>query len=380
VLVLFAIGLVAAALAHGAASAPAVGTAPTASSLSTPPPSGALEFLALGDWGRGGSAAQRNVASAMAEWATAHPVRFVVSTGDNFYSYGVASVTDPQWKTSFEDVYAARSLQVPWFVALGNHDARGSVEAQIEYSTRSPRWRMPARTYTFTQTAGGARIQFFVLDTSPFLATYRSILSRTKVSGQDPAAQRAWLEKELAASTADWKIVVGHHPIRSCGPHGDSAELVRDVLPLLERYGVAVYLNGHDHSLQHLRSDGIDFFTSGGGSDVTRVSPDSRTVWAEATSGFIAFRLTAEAIHAAIVDAAGAVRHEATIPRAAARFARTRPGPRDAAPPVRAASPRIRARVFPASSRRGRRRPAASPFETRKLSPTLSKTSSCSSP
>jgi acid phosphatase len=179
---------------------------------------------------------------------------------------------------------------------------------------------MPARAYTFTENTGdGARVQFFVLDTTPFLDTYRSILSRTNVAGQDPAAQKAWLGGELAGSTADWKIVVGHHPIRSCGPHGDSAELVRDILPLLKRHGVAAYLNGHEHGLEHLTSDGIDFFTSGGGSEVTRVSPDSRTVWAEAVAGFLAFAVTRDALLVAAVDSAGKVRHEATIPRAPAR-------------------------------------------------------------
>ena len=309
----------AAAIACGPSRTPAAQATPTASSVSAPTPAGVLEFLAVGDWGRGGNRAQRQVADAMAVWADAHPLRFIVSTGDNFYEDGVTSVTDPKWKASFEDVYTARSLQIPWFVALGNHDYRGNVETQIEYSRWSSRWRMPARTYTFSETAGdGARVQFLILDTTPFLDTYRSITSRTKVAGQDTAAQRAWLEKELAASPADWKIVVGHHAIRSCGPHGDSAELVRDILPLLKRYGVPVYLNGHDHGLQHLASDGIDFLTSGGGSDVTSVSPDSRTVWAEAVGGFLAFAVTTDALRVTAVDAAGAVRHEATLPRPAA--------------------------------------------------------------
>jgi tartrate-resistant acid phosphatase type 5 len=311
--------LAAAALACGLAPAPAVRTTPAASSASAPTPEGALEFLAVGDWGRGGNKAQRQVADAMVAWADARPVRFVISTGDNFYEDGVASVADPKWRSSFEGVYAAKSLQIPWYVALGNHDYRGSVEAQIAYTKTSARWKLPARTYTFTESAGKAsRVQFFVLDTTPFLDTYRSFVSRTKVADQNPATQLGWLEKELSASTADWKIVVGHHTIRSCGPHGDSAELVRDVLPLLTRHRVSVYLNGHDHGLQHLRSDGMDFFTSGGGSDVTRVSPDSRTVWAAAVGGFLAFTVTPDALRVTAVDAAGAVRDEATLRRPAA--------------------------------------------------------------
>jgi len=282
----------------------------------SPPPASPLEFVAVGDWGRDAAKGQKQVAEAMGAWAGTHTLRFVVSTGDNFYEYGVKSVEDPQWKTSFEDVYTAKGLQVPWLVALGNHDYRGNVDAQVEYSRTSPRWRMPARAFTETETlADGTRLQIFVLDTSPLLDTYRSLISMTKVSRQDAAAQRGWLEKELEASTAEWKIVVGHHPIYSCGPHGDSKELVRDLVPLLDRYGVALYLNGHDHGLQDLVVGGRHYVTSGAGSELTRVAPDSRTRWAAAVNGFVAGSFTREALVLRFVDASGAVRHESTIPR-----------------------------------------------------------------
>lgn len=297
--------LAASAFARGASETPAA-------------PAKSLEFLVLGDWGRGGQKGQNQVAAAMAAWAEARPLRFVVTTGDNFYEDGVASVTDPKWKTSFEDVYAARSLRVPWVVSLGNHDYRGSVEAQVEYSKWSARWRLPGRYYTVTEAlADGTRLQLFVLDTSPFLDTYRSLVSRTKVAGQDPAVQRAWLEKELAASTAEWKVVVGHHTIYSCGPHGDSPELVRGLVPLFDRTGVALYLNGHDHGLQDLVVGGRHYVTSGAGSEVTRVAPDGRTRWAAAVNGFVAGSVTRDALVLRFVDVSGAVRHEVSIPRPA---------------------------------------------------------------
>jgi hypothetical protein len=73
----------------------------------------------------------------------AHTVEadFIVSTGDNFYPSGVASVQDPLWKRSFEDVYTAFSLQEEWYPVLGNHDYDGDAQAQIEYSRISRRWR-----------------------------------------------------------------------------------------------------------------------------------------------------------------------------------------------------------------------------------------------
>ncbi len=51
------------------------------------------------------------------------------------------------------------------------------------------------------------------------------------------------------------------------GPYnGGFAELQRFVKPLLERYGVHLYLCGHLHNLQHLNVDGVHYFVSGAGS------------------------------------------------------------------------------------------------------------------
>lgn len=42
------------------------------------------------------------------------------------------------------------------------------------------------------------------------------------------------LNNALKVSKATWKIVVGHHPIRSIGSHDDTAELKKQLLPILE--------------------------------------------------------------------------------------------------------------------------------------------------
>ena len=57
---------------------------------------------------------------------------------------------------------------------------------------------------------------------------------------QSWAAQLAELETHLAKSDADWKIVVGHHPVISNGKHGGTEELQQHLQPLLEEYGVQV--------------------------------------------------------------------------------------------------------------------------------------------
>src|SRR5262249_22344938 len=161
---------------------------------------------------------------------------------------GVAGVDDPKWRSSFEDVYHASSLQVPWYVALGNHDYHGSPQAQVDYTGKSARWRMPARWYTqAAQAPDGASVELFVLGTSPFITTYVEGAEGLHLDGQDPAAQLAWFDRALAASTAQWKIVVGHHPIWSGGPHEGMPELQAALAPRLRRHGVQLYLNGHNH-------------------------------------------------------------------------------------------------------------------------------------
>jgi acid phosphatase len=109
-----------------------------------------LNFLAVGDWGRGGANHQREVAIRMGESAQELDARFVISVGDNFYEDGVTSVDDPAWQASFEKIYDAPSLQVPWRVILGNHDYRGSVQQSglIACAANRGRLRIAFRDYT----------------------------------------------------------------------------------------------------------------------------------------------------------------------------------------------------------------------------------------
>lgn len=126
--------------------------APAFAAARAAPPVG---FVALGDWGRRGDIVQRGVAQGMALAAHEIESRFVIAAGDNFYPGGVASVTDPHWKQSFEDVYTDAALRTPWYPALGNHDYRGVPQAQVAYTGHSRRWRMPGRYYRVPGARGG---------------------------------------------------------------------------------------------------------------------------------------------------------------------------------------------------------------------------------
>jgi acid phosphatase len=279
----------------------------------------ALAFLAVGDWGRDGAFNQSAVAARMGEAAARIGARFVISVGDNFYEDGIAGVDDPKWRTSFEDIYAAPSLQVPWRVVLGNHDYHGDSQAQIDYSARSRRWRMPARWYSRKETApDGARVEFFFLDTSPFLAEYYADGgAKVKVAGQDTAAQLAWFDRALAASRADWKIVVGHHPIHSGRDPASTVDMSDKIDPILVRHRVPLYLNGHDHDLQHFVSGPTHYICTGAGSKMDDHCRIDGADFCSVEPGFIAVRLTGAALQVAFSNAAGAELHVVDIARRA---------------------------------------------------------------
>lgn len=295
-----------------AAVATAASTRASASGL---PPA----FVALGDWGREGQLHQRDVADAMARAAGQAASRLVISAGDNFYPAGVSSADDPQWKASFEDVYDAASLQIPWYAALGNHDYRGHPGAQVAYSRGHSRWRMPDRHYVVTGAEMGIPdLDLFVLDTTPLVGDYDEALARLlrgRVSVPAPDPQLAWLKGALQASRADWKVVVGHHPIRSGGHHGSSPALTADLEPLLAAHGVQAYICGHDHVLQHIHGGGLDHVCTGAGATAGHVADVDGTLFRRGTPGFALFTLEPGVLRLAFRDAGGRTLYEGLIPK-----------------------------------------------------------------
>lgn len=233
--------------------------------------SAVVRLFVIGDWGSG-SSLQRDVAVAMARIAQSEHPHAIVSTGDNFYPSGVESADDRLFHDRWESVYADSALMVPWIVALGNHDHRGNIAAQIEYSQRNRRWYMPAPYYTARVVSGGTSVMLFVLDTDSLLS-----------DRANRARQLRWLDSALSVSDATVRIVVGHHPVRSYGLYGDTRVLVEQLAPILDRHGVALYLCGHEHDLQIVvhPDDRFACVVSGGGGHArrTRYGQYSRCAW-----------------------------------------------------------------------------------------------------
>ena len=276
-----------------------------------PPPFSpeALNFIVVGDWGRDGFFNQRDVAKQMGETAAEIQSRFVISTGDNFYPSGVDDLNDFKWVTSFERIYSAPSLRTPWYPVLGNHDWRGNVDAQIEYSAYSDMWTMPSRYYAREITVADSLNALFVfIDTTPIVdADHAHIYPQSERWLK--SRQLQWIDSTLVASNAPWKIVVGHHPVYvASSKYEDNLDLIRDLVPIMERHGVQAYFSGHDHNLQHLRvaDSSINYFVSGAGSLTRAVDRDNpHALFALRVPGFMAVSLTPEEMFVKALDEHG---------------------------------------------------------------------------
>ncbi|PWZ17570.1 Purple acid phosphatase 3 [Zea mays] len=167
-------------------------------------------------------------------------IDFVISTGDNFYKNGLKGVRDQAFKELFMDIYIAQSLQKPWYSEL---------------------------------------VDFFFVDTTPFQLEYWTHPGKHRYDWRGVAPRGKYIanllkdmDVAMKRSTARWKIVVGHHTMRSVSEHGDTEELLELLLPVLKDNGVDFYINGHDHCLEHIssRDSPLQYFTSGGGSKAWR--------------------------------------------------------------------------------------------------------------
>lgn len=277
-----------------------------------------VSFYAIGDWGRQGEWNQSDVASAMAAAAAKKPLDFILSMGDNFYPHGLTSDDDVNFDRSFTNVYHHKELQVPWYAVLGNHDYGDGIQPEDlppKCATGAPAWQCSAGPLTqlsarlverdsrwqvkrsrVVSLAGGA-VDIFMYDTTPFVQYYGN---RSWVTNPGGLLQQSWeanlaeLEASLASSRAGWKIVVGHHPVRSNGEgHGDTPELCRWVEPLLERYGVQLYLAGHDHDLEHIKDpkSHVHHVVSGAGSQTRPLEGKTHALFQHPLPGFVAIEV-----------------------------------------------------------------------------------------
>jgi acid phosphatase len=227
--------------------------------------------------------------------------------GDNFYWGGVESVDDPQWDTKFEKIYSYPSLQVPFYAVLGNHDHYGNPFAQVRYTGKSSRWKMPATYYTFSVMIDDSlQVQFIALDTTSIL-----------FQKQDSIDQLQWLNEQLRTSKAEWKIVYGHHPVYSSGYYGTDKHLVKMLEPVFRKYKVDLYMSGHDHHLELIKSSSGAFYliSGAGGSKPRPVKAGKNAIFALSSPGFAWISILKDELTIQFLSVNGSTEYEYRIER-----------------------------------------------------------------
>jgi calcineurin-like phosphoesterase family protein len=213
-----------------------------AQDLTLPNRKDSVHFAVIGDSGTGGSS-QYKVAERLTAMRAKFPFDFALMLGDNLY--GNSAPKD--YASKFEKPYKTLlDGGVKFYATLGNHD------------NTNERFYKPfnmngERFYTFKP--ANASVRFFSLDTNYM-----------------DQEQIAWLQKELANSQSDWKILFFHHPLYSSGGEHGSDLLLREKLePVFVKSGVDVVFSGHDHFYERVKPQkGILYFVSGGAGKVRK--------------------------------------------------------------------------------------------------------------
>jgi tartrate-resistant acid phosphatase type 5 len=254
----------------------------TSIALATPtnfPTKAPVRFIIMGDAGTGEDE-QYDVANAIEKICAERNCQFAINAGDNIYEYGVSNNKDNQFQEKFEKPFA--KLNFPFFMALGNHDESGAIpgsgvhpekgDFEIQYTQQSKKWMLPKRYYNFAVPFANSKnynaksvhpiIEFFTIDTNPLAPQNQPQHEWYKPNQKFDLEQRRWLRQAISESSASWKVVVGHHPYRNNGRHGNSGEYeglgLATGSELKKMYEnevcekVDFLMTGHDHSLQWL--------------------------------------------------------------------------------------------------------------------------------
>jgi len=174
---------------------------------------------------------------------------------------------------SWYDYYPKKysSLRRPWYGMTGNHDWEPDARPEVEFTNHSSNegghWNMPDLYYKKSfKTGSGTSIDFMVIDSYQYMgksAVVKQLGSRAQ------GKHKEWLDKELGRSSADWKVVLGHHPPyvwtrRRKSVAKSSHSGIQD---LVKKHNVPLYGCAHFHHLGIMIGDGgMRTFLSGAGS------------------------------------------------------------------------------------------------------------------
>ncbi len=241
-----------------------------------------VKFLAFGNTAGENAGAKALLASQMAQ----KDADFVIHTGDLTAS-GLNEDTDAEFFTPYKEVLA----KTPLFIALGASEYgpdRAERESKSFVRTNYSRfhdmsWSNATPKYYFFDTANA---RFIFLDAN---AAYGAVWAPNI---DEKSAQYKWLQSALSSAAEKWKIVVVNAPMYSTGAKGPANEAAARFVPLFEKYGADLVLQGseanYERTFPMLQDEpnqrGVTYMTLGGGG----ATPTKRMGSHRSTARFVA--------------------------------------------------------------------------------------------
>lgn len=281
-------------------------TAPTGEKLDTgpirfrtAPEAGApIVFAAISD-----TEARPHVNAHLADLLWRESPQLVLNAGD--LTDGGRAEQRFEWTHEYFAALSPLMARTPFLPVMGNG------EDDFIWFERYHALKAPGRSYYAFRYGD---VEFFVLDSN--------LDRRDKEQPDFRAAQRAWLEKALAASTARWKVASFHHP-----PLGERyPKVAEDFVPLFERFGVDLVLVGHHHNYFRSwpllgdrpvsdRPGPVYVQLGGGGGNVSNRANVTDPRWAKTYQGYsyMMVRAFGDRMELVLHDDQGAVRDTAEV-------------------------------------------------------------------
>lgn len=152
------------------------------------------------------------------------------------------------WDTYFFAPGKELLSTTPFYSCLGNH------EDNAAWFYRFFAYPQPRNYYSFDY----GDVHFICLDSTDFVQWEDYPNSSAPIGPGHP--QYDFLEQDLSSSGARWKIVFFHYPPYVSGSY--QVEAMRELCPVLEKYGVDVVLNSHTIVYERsfpLKDNKVDF-------------------------------------------------------------------------------------------------------------------------
>lgn len=197
-----------------------------------------FKFLVFGDSQSvaGGPAPYSQWRKTVRNAFTAHPdAKFIVCVGD-LVDVGQSGAHWNAWFAAAAGVIDS----IPVMPALGNHETYGGGTPKPSYwlAQFALPQNGPATLKDHAYAFDYGSLHGVVLDSQQ---------GEQRRFGDILTPQKKWLETDLAASTATWKLAFFHKAPYSLKNGRSNTEIEKAFCPALERHGVDLVINGHDH-------------------------------------------------------------------------------------------------------------------------------------